>query len=244
MEAKQPLVSIIIPTYNEEEYLPKLLASLAKQTFRDFEIIVADAKSTDRTRKLAKAAGARVVVGGVPAVGRNNGAAAARGAIFIFFDADIELPDAGFLAATVQEFNERALDISTCRLTPMDKRATDTFFFNVYNIYTTALKKILPRMPGFCVYVRRSVHEAIEGFNEDIKLGEDHDYAQRGGKISAFGFLQSRYIPVSPRRFDRDGWASIAVRYLLAELHMLTVGPITSDIFKYRFGHRKPKSKK
>ena len=239
MELKAPFVSIIIPTYNEEEYLPKLLASIAEQTFRDFEIVVADANSTDRTVGIAKTAGCRVVEGGLPSVGRNNGAKVARGSIFIFFDADVILPDEWFVEDTVREFNERKLDLATCRLTPLEKRAIDTFFYNVYNIYCSALEKILPHIPGFCMYVRREVHETIDGFNEDIKLAEDHDYARRAAKVARFGFLQSRIFPITTRRFDRDGRVSIAVKYLLAELHMLTIGPITSDIFKYRFGHRK-----
>ena len=42
-------ISIIIPTYNEEEYLPKLLESIKSQDFTDYEIIVADAQSDDNT---------------------------------------------------------------------------------------------------------------------------------------------------------------------------------------------------
>ena len=44
------ILSIIIPTYNEEEYLPTLFESMKKQNFEDYEIIVADANSTDRTK--------------------------------------------------------------------------------------------------------------------------------------------------------------------------------------------------
>ena len=46
---KKPFFSIIIPTLNEEKYLPHLLADLAKQTFQDFEVIVIDGQSTDQT---------------------------------------------------------------------------------------------------------------------------------------------------------------------------------------------------
>ena len=48
------IISIIIPTYNEEEYLPVLLDSIKKQSYTDYEIIVADANSTDRTREIAE----------------------------------------------------------------------------------------------------------------------------------------------------------------------------------------------
>ena len=68
------IFSIIIPTYNEEEYLPVLLDSIKEQDFDDYEIIVADANSTDKTVEIAKDYGCIVVEGGLPAVGRNNGA--------------------------------------------------------------------------------------------------------------------------------------------------------------------------
>ena len=48
------IFSIIIPTYNEEEYLPVLLDSIKEQDFNDYEIIVADANSSDRTREIAE----------------------------------------------------------------------------------------------------------------------------------------------------------------------------------------------
>ena len=77
-------LSIIIPTYNEEEYLPKLLYSIKEQEFKDYEIIVADAGSVDRTREIAESNGCKVIEGGLPAVGRNNGAKIAKGKYFYF----------------------------------------------------------------------------------------------------------------------------------------------------------------
>lgn len=78
------IFSIVIPTYNEEEYLPKLLESIKMQSYDDYEIIVADANSNDRTREIAEEYGCIVVEGGLPAVGRNNGAKVAKGEIILF----------------------------------------------------------------------------------------------------------------------------------------------------------------
>ncbi len=82
------MLSIIIPTFNEEECLPLLLKQIKKQSFKDFEIIVADAYSKDRTVEIAKSFGCKTVKGGLPAKGRNQGAKAAQGDIFLFMDAD------------------------------------------------------------------------------------------------------------------------------------------------------------
>lgn len=81
---KNMIFSIVIPTYNEEEYLPKLLESIKMQSYDDYEIIVADANSNDRTREIAEEYGCIVVDGGLPAVGRNNGAKVAKGEIILF----------------------------------------------------------------------------------------------------------------------------------------------------------------
>ncbi len=92
-------VSIIIPAKNEEKYLPRLLESIKKQTTQPYEIIVADAGSTDRTVEVAKKYGAKVIKGGIPQVGRNNGAKQAKTDIIVFLDADVILPDSNVLKA-------------------------------------------------------------------------------------------------------------------------------------------------
>ena len=48
------MISIVIPTLNEEKYLSKLLKSIKNQTFKDYEIIVSDNNSKDNTKKIAK----------------------------------------------------------------------------------------------------------------------------------------------------------------------------------------------
>jgi glycosyltransferase involved in cell wall biosynthesis len=79
-------LSIIIPTLNEIAYLPHLLDALAMQNRLPDEIIVADAGSKDNTVELAQSRCVHVVHGGMPAVGRNVGARAAKGGLLSFFD--------------------------------------------------------------------------------------------------------------------------------------------------------------
>ena len=85
-------ISIIIPTLNEEEYLPKLLESIQQQRFKDMEIIVADAGSKDKTVQIAKTHGCKVTAGGLPGKGRNEGAKVAKGDVLFFIDSDAFLP--------------------------------------------------------------------------------------------------------------------------------------------------------
>ena len=86
------MVSIIIPTLNEEEYLPRLLQSIKEQKYKDYEIIVADAGSQDKTLEVAKKYGAVITGGGHPGKGRNEGVKVAHGNAFLFLDADVSLP--------------------------------------------------------------------------------------------------------------------------------------------------------
>ena len=54
MDQLGPFFSVIIPCLNEEKYLPKLLKDLQGQIDRNFEVIVVDGKSEDRTVEVAK----------------------------------------------------------------------------------------------------------------------------------------------------------------------------------------------
>ena len=235
------MISIVIPTLNEEEHLSELLESIKLQTGAEYEIIVVDAHSEDKTRELAESYGAIVVDGGLPARARNLGAAVAKGDIVVFFDADVVLPAPDFLEKTIAEFEEHKYGIATCVVCPISEKFVDKIFHNVFNFYTKITQNFTPRAPGFCIFVRRNIHEAIAGFDEAIKLAEDHDYAERAGKITRFGILKSYPIMVSVRRFERDGRLNIAAKYLLCEIHIKLKGPVKTDIFKYRFGYKKPK---
>ncbi len=237
------MLSVVIPTKNEEADLPNLLASLAVQTVRPAEVIVADAKSTDKTRAIAEAAGARVVEGGLPSVGRNKGAAAATHPLVLFLDADVVLQDPTTIERMLAAFEERSLDVATCEVEPIEAGKVDRVLHKAYNKYAKALEKIFPHAPGFCILARKELHERIGGFDESVVFCEDHDYVQRASKLGRFGILPVN-VPVSIRRLDRDGRLQIAVKYVLAELHLATLGPIRHDLFKYTFGHDGKKKKK
>ncbi len=239
------MLTIVIPTMNEETCLPGLLESIKKQTLQPTEVIVADAGSQDATREIARSHGATVVEGGNVSVGRNAGAAVAQTDLVLFLDADVQLRDPEFLEKAVGEMLEKKLDLATCDVFPLSDAHIDHFLHKAYNTYVRAWGSVFPHAPGFCLFVRKSLHETIEGFDEEITFCEDHDYAQRSKPHGTFGFLKSTKIPVSIRRMDRDGRIRIAMKYMLAELHLAFIGPIKHDLFKYRFGHehQEPKEK-
>ncbi len=233
-------LSIVIPTKDEEENLPDLFRSLQEQTRQPDEIIVADANSQDRTREIAQGFGARVVDGGLPGPGRNRGAEVATSDYLLFLDADVVLKDRTFLERSLDEIVERDLDFATVDVLPLDGNKVDEVFHNIYNGYCRLVSPVHKHAPGFCMFLRRSFHERLGGFDETVTFCEDHEYAQRAGRNGRFGFL-SMPVPVSIRRFDRDGRLSIAVKYVLAELHHWIIGPIRHNKFNYTFGYKKKK---
>ena len=237
------MISIIIPSLNEEKYLPLLLESIKKQSFSDYEIIIADAGSKDKTLEIAKKYNCKIVPGGLPAKGRNEGAKIAKGETLFFLDSDVVLPD-DFFKKALAEFNARGLELANFCLVPLPKNKISSFFMNIfYNQPIVLLESALPHA-ATGILIKKELFEKTGGFDEDVKLAEDHYLARRARKLfgAKFGIIKSTEIFVSDRRFKEDGWVSVGIRYFLCELHLIFIGPVRSDIFKYKFDHYKDKS--
>lgn len=88
-------VCVVIPTLNEEDSISATIDALKAQSAPPEQIVIADAGSTDRTTGIGRALGCRIVAGGLPGVGRNNGARATDSAWILFLDADVLVPPDG-----------------------------------------------------------------------------------------------------------------------------------------------------
>jgi glycosyltransferase involved in cell wall biosynthesis len=92
-----PLVSIIIPTYNSAVILDECLKSIKEQSYKNIEIIVVDQSSDDQSRSIAEKFDAKVVLTdrpkyySPPSISRNIGAKKAKGKIFYHIDSDMIL---------------------------------------------------------------------------------------------------------------------------------------------------------
>jgi len=210
-------LSIVIPTKNEEELLPKLLDSIKCQGYQAKETIVADAFSTDRTRQIASEYGCRVIDGGPLARGRNNGARASRSDLILFVDADIQLPES-FLESALEEFRRRNLDVAGTLQTPAPTggRLRDlmcSFFYGTANYWMRFTQRTPRPYMQVCMFSKKTIHERIGGFDETLIFGEDSEYAVRARRIGRFGILErTARVALSPRRFQADG-LSLAVKY-------------------------------
>jgi glycosyltransferase involved in cell wall biosynthesis len=239
------MISIIIPTLNEEKYLPQLLDSIKEQDFKDYEIIVADAGSKDKTVDIAKKYGCLVVKGGLLPAGRNRGADVARGDVLLFLDSDSLLPHKEFLKNAINEFEKRGLSCAGFPLRPYDGKLIDRLALGVWNVLAYVTQRFLPHAAA-AILIKKDLHYKIKGFDEEIVFVEDHPYVREAGKISKFGFIKNEPVYVSVRRYIKDGRFNVYFKYMLAGFYIIFIGPIKSDIFKYKFGHydNKPKDKK
>ncbi len=239
------MLSIIIPTLNEEDYLPLLLESIKKQNFTgDLEIIVADADSVDKTVEIAKSYGCKITAGGLPAKGRNQGAEIARGDLFLFLDAETLLPEK-FLEKIILKFKERNLDVAGCGLEPIEiewvpKIIFPKFFYDLlYNWPAKFLENALP-FASSLILVKKEIHWQLKGgFDEGIKIAEDHNYVRSAAKISKFGFLGSFKLPFFSRRCQKQGILKTFLKYLFCNFFNLSLGDVRTDIFNYNFGQYK-----
>lgn len=237
------MLSIIIPTLNEEKYLPLLLSSIKEQNYKeDIEIIVADAGSKDKTVEIAKKYGCKVIPGGMPAKGRNEGAKVAKGELLLFFDADVILPT-GFLKEFLKKFKQNNIDVASTGLKATSNKLIYKIGSKLWNLYFKANQYLFPCAGGFCILVKKPLHKRLGGFDETVKIEEDFIYVRKAKKIAKFHFFLSPRFLVSTRRFEEEGLSKTLFKYALIELYNIFIGPVKTDIFKYKFGHSSKKKR-
>lgn len=177
MTAPPMRVSVVIPAFNEEKLLPATLAAIATaaEAFRargwDWECVVCDNNSTDRTAALARAAGATVVFEPVNQIGRarDAGARAARGDWLVFIDAD-STPSADLFAdiATRIAGGRHLGGGSTVALEPGTPRYA-RFFCGGWNLWS----RLAGWAAGSCVWVEAEAFREVGGFGTEYYAGEE-----------------------------------------------------------------------
>ena len=212
-------VSIIIPTLNEEQRLPRCLESLGKQSFEDYEIIVVDSGSSDKTVEIAKKRGARVLYEprlGV-SVAKNFGASEAGGDILVFTDADSTYPE-GWLKRMVSHFKDRKVIAAFGPIKPMERKLIHVFLFDL----TTNVIPGIAALFGFFMAhgpnqsFRRTAFEKVGGFDERLRILEDNELPNRIKREGKIVFDPWLFVYASTRRFEKEGYFAATVRFLRA----------------------------
>jgi glycosyltransferase involved in cell wall biosynthesis len=212
-------VSFVIPAHNEQAMLTSLLDSIRRlqpaEGMAVFEVIVADADSTDATADLARAAGCHVVKAerGAASVARNAGGAVARGDVLAFIDADCLLP-ADWLQGVAEVLADGNVVAVSAAMSP--PQATESWVARAWHELTVpeARDRDAAWLPSFNLAVRAQVFRDVGGFDESLVTCEDVELSLRlrrhgrlrntaGAAVAHSGSSQSL-----SEFFRREAWRS------------------------------------
>jgi glycosyltransferase involved in cell wall biosynthesis len=204
-------VSVIIPAYDEEQYLPETLERIRKALYfvgHPSEIIVVDNDSRDGTKVVAEGFGAKVIPEKEHNISkvRNIGAENSVGDVMIFIDADTLVPDTLFLKITAAMEDEKCFGGAVAVEYGDFKRKWMRFYLMGWKFWGN----VFHMKQGAAQFCRKSVFEKIKGYDQTIFMGEDVEFYWR---LSDFakrnkGYLHFIHHPkviTSTRRFDRVG---------------------------------------
>jgi rSAM/selenodomain-associated transferase 2 len=218
--------SIIIPTLNEEKFLPLLLKQ-SEQFNEDFEIIIADGGSKDNTLKTADDFDVKICRGEKgKGLQLNNGAKCSSGKVLIFLHADTFLPADAFNVISEYMFISN-VNIATFKM----KFDTENFLMKIYSWFTK-FDSIFTTFGDQVIVIRRSFFDELGGF-ADFPLFEDVELLRKARKETKVYKLPS-YITTSGRRFVRNG---IIKTQLLNGLYIMEylLGVSPTKIYKKYF---------
>ncbi|MBI1863307.1 glycosyltransferase family 2 protein [Candidatus Microgenomates bacterium] len=217
-----PPFSIVIAAYNEEDYLEATLAAIRRQTIPDYELIVVDNASRDKTAEIAKHYGAKVIreikQGYVYAL--NTGLKSATGDILVVTDADTILPP--HCLAEIQ----RAFKPGVVALTGGLRYNTSSPIINnlvrhTYHAFIWLHFLIdKPHLTGSCMAIRREVFEKIGGLNTDLKVGADVGMGLAARKYGRVVYVPRIAATASHRRWKSNGLTSMR-RYIQAYINVV-----------------------
>lgn len=224
-------ISVIIPAFNEEERIAAALKAVLAQDYPDFEVIVVDNGSTDKTAEIARSfQGVKLLLEmrkGTNSA-RERGRRGAHGDIIVTMDADC-LPDKDWLSKGAMRFKDQSVVALTG---PYDYADAPPFFrhmsfyfqkyvYRLANSITQAMGKGALSIGGN-VFIRADVLEKIGGIDVSfIFHGDDTDTATRLSKHGKVVFDPKLVMRTSARRFQREGIMSLQSKYIFHFLKTL-----------------------
>ena len=219
------MISIIIPTKNEEAYLAKTLKSL--QRMPDCEVVVSDGNSSDATIAIARQYADHVVVyqgdaRQTIAGGRNLGARHARGEFLVFMDADVEVPDPErFFHGLMELFrqDDRLMGLTVAlKVQPDLANWMDKLVFGTARYVFVCFNNLL----GICAcqgefqMIRAEAFWKLGGYREDLVSAEDHDMFYRLSLLGKTRMRPDLHVLHTGRRAHKIGWPRLLWEWAVA----------------------------
>lgn len=209
-------ISIIIPTYNEEEHIGGLVSHLWRHgRGHVVEILVVDGGSQDNTLALAAQAGARALP--APRKGRaaqmNFGASLVKGQVLYFVHADA-LPPVSYVD-DILEAIQAGYPMGCFRF-----RFNSPRLLLKINSYCTRFNRIMCRGGDQTLYLLRTVFQALEGYRDDYMIMEEYDLLLRAREKYPFRIIPKDVL-VSARKYDRNGYFQVNLANLTIFLMFL-----------------------
>ena len=203
------MISVIIPTFNEEENIAQCLVSLSHQTIPrgEYEIIVVDGGSKDATCAIAKKYADSVIVQTSRKVGgaRNDGVMVAKGEIIATTDADCILPP-GWLERIVRDFKKPGVVQVYGPVYPIEEGLGNQFSLFLANTYSRIgyYSRIFYYTLGCNTAFRKEAFEKA-GMYRCIDAGDDLEIAMRLKDLGRIYFDNRLKVGFSMRRYQKFG---------------------------------------
>lgn len=228
------MISIIIPTLNEEKLLPRLLDQLNGQKLKsqfNYEIIISDGGSKDKTIEIAKRYTDKIFIHNEPgrqkiSEGKNKGYYLSKGDTLVFICADCRLENPVQFFEYLLKFKNSKYKAATFwfDVFPEERKWNDLIFHTFFNCLIRFLNFIGNGMGrGECQVIKRDVFEKLNGFNEELTAGEDYDLYTRIRKIGKIDVNFKIKVFESPRRYRRYGYLKILLMWFRNSLRVLNI---------------------
>ena len=227
------MISIIIPTRNEEKIIAVTLLAFKNKLTLPHEIIVTDGASTDKTVELVKMYADKVVEHTGPnrqtiAEGRNAGAAVATGEFLVFMDADCSLvnPDEFFKIALDDFKKDDKLVALTgwLRVLPEFETFADKVIFNTQNFWMMFLNNVIHigvSPGGEFQMMRAETFRKVGGFDAHLVAAEDIELFGRLGKEGLIRLDRRLKVFHTGRRGHKIGWPKLLSLWFLNTVWMM-----------------------
>lgn len=223
------LFSIVIPTLNEELAIETTVKQIRDNfTAYDYELIVADSESEDRTAEIARKYAKVVITKRKHTIGwnRNQGAAVAQGDYLIFIDADVFVPDPNhFFKIVAEDFaaDPNLVGITTqLNVFPKDATWLDNIVFGLTNLRHRRRNNVTHKgsASGEIEMIRRTAFEQLRGFNETLAAAEDEDMFVRLAGIGRTFMEWHLTVYHTGRRAHEIGWPSLWLQWFLNNFYV------------------------